>query len=230
MKLAMRAASSANVRVVVLDRPNPLGGLVVEGPLRSRTTGLVRESSSPTVRHGMTIGELAKLFAADAHLELSLDVVRAKNWRRRDELGPHGPRVGAPLAEPALDHLGAPLPRRRPPRGDEPLRRARHRPPVRDLRRALARSRGPRREAEGARAFPSRRLLREDDLHADDGRVRGKAVSRSAIADCRAFEAVRTGVAIALALRDVAGSTWTSEGLNRVIGDRATTEAIRAGK
>jgi len=85
MKLAMEAAAAAGVSFVVLDRPNPLGGLRVEGPvLDPQFSSFVGIASIPLV-HGMTTGELAKLFQASEEglQSLELDVVRAQGWSRR---------------------------------------------------------------------------------------------------------------------------------------------------
>jgi uncharacterized protein YbbC (DUF1343 family)/CubicO group peptidase (beta-lactamase class C family) len=61
MKECMAACAEARVPMIVLDRPNPLGNAIVEGPLPVRTESLVCAADVPT-RHGMTIGEIALLF------------------------------------------------------------------------------------------------------------------------------------------------------------------------
>ncbi len=79
MKLAMDASAEAGVAFVVLDRPNPNGGLRVEGPvLDPRFTSFVGIASIPLL-HGMTVGELAHLLR-EASLEL--DVVLVGGWTR----------------------------------------------------------------------------------------------------------------------------------------------------
>ncbi|WP_145282848.1 exo-beta-N-acetylmuramidase NamZ family protein [Pirellulimonas nuda] len=81
MKLAMEAAAEGGLRFVVLDRPNPLGGVRVEGPmLDDDAESFVAAHSLPIV-HGMTAGELAKMFAADEGLKLDLVVVPMAGWR-----------------------------------------------------------------------------------------------------------------------------------------------------
>ena len=68
--------------VYVLDRPNPIGGLEVEGPLQDSDarsyTGYVRMP----IRHGLTLGELARLFNDEASIGADLTVVPLKNWAR----------------------------------------------------------------------------------------------------------------------------------------------------
>jgi uncharacterized protein YbbC (DUF1343 family) len=86
MKLAMRAAAAQKVRFVVLDRPNPLGGREIAGPVLepARAGGSFVNHHALPVRHGMTMGELAQLFVADERLDLRLEIVRMQGWRRRD--------------------------------------------------------------------------------------------------------------------------------------------------
>ncbi|MDB4946202.1 MAG: hypothetical protein JWP97_5736, partial [Labilithrix sp.] len=82
MKTIMKIAAERKLRVVVLDRPDPLGGLEVAGPVLDGPRSFVNHHALP-VRHGMTMGELARLFAADEHLPVP-EVVRLAGWRRRD--------------------------------------------------------------------------------------------------------------------------------------------------
>lgn len=83
MKDCMAACAAAGVPVLVLDRPNPLGGSVVEGPIAEVTGSLVCCAPLP-IRHGMTLGELAMFFKASeadcAALELSVSEVNG--WPR----------------------------------------------------------------------------------------------------------------------------------------------------
>ncbi len=81
MHRAMRTAAEAGLRFVVLDRPDPIDGLHVEGPILSATKGFVNHFPLP-VRHGMTLGELALLIDAQEHLGLALDVVPMRGWHR----------------------------------------------------------------------------------------------------------------------------------------------------
>jgi uncharacterized protein YbbC (DUF1343 family) len=83
MKLAMKVAAERKLRFVVLDRPNPLGGVEVAGPVLDGPGSFVNHHALP-IRHGMTMGELARLFADDEHLDLRLEVVRMQGWRRKD--------------------------------------------------------------------------------------------------------------------------------------------------
>jgi uncharacterized protein YbbC (DUF1343 family) len=85
----MKAAARAEVPVVVLDRPNPIGGLVQGNVLEPELISMVGRLEVP-MRHGMTLGELARLAAADLGLSTSLTVVPAAGWSRSlafDETG-----------------------------------------------------------------------------------------------------------------------------------------------
>lgn len=74
----MRAAAKHGKRVVVLDRPNPVGGEVLEGRvLELDATSFVGEFPVP-MRHGMTAGEAARFFNKSIHAEL--EVVKLEGW------------------------------------------------------------------------------------------------------------------------------------------------------
>lgn len=88
--LAMKACREAGVAVVVLDRPNPIGGHLREGPmLREGFESFVGLHRVP-LRHGLTIGELARLANAEFGIGCELEVVACEGWRRslwHDETG-----------------------------------------------------------------------------------------------------------------------------------------------
>ncbi len=76
MKYAMIAATLAGLSFIVLDRPNPIGGAIVEGPtIREGFTSFVGAHPSLPIRHGLTVGELALLFKAELRLDLDLTVI-----------------------------------------------------------------------------------------------------------------------------------------------------------
>ena len=78
--LCMEAAAKRRLHFMVLDRPNPIGGLAVEGPLPDRL-GFTAYHPIP-VRHGLTVGELARLVNAEKKLGLDLEIIPVQNWRR----------------------------------------------------------------------------------------------------------------------------------------------------
>jgi uncharacterized protein YbbC (DUF1343 family)/CubicO group peptidase (beta-lactamase class C family) len=81
---AMQAAAGNKLRFVVLDRPNPINGIDVAGPvLDTGSESFVGFHQLP-VRHGMTAGELARMFDAELKLNLDLHVVRLQGWKRSD--------------------------------------------------------------------------------------------------------------------------------------------------
>ena len=82
MALSMMAAKRKGIPFVVLDRPNPIGGEIVEGaPLDPKFKSFVGMYSIPA-RHGMTVGELATLFNTRFDIGANLVVIPAANWTR----------------------------------------------------------------------------------------------------------------------------------------------------
>ena len=79
--LCLEAAGDAKLKLFVLDRVNPIGGLVVEGPIYSGDPSFVAFHSLP-LRHGMTVGELAKLFNAERRFHADLTVIPCEGWTR----------------------------------------------------------------------------------------------------------------------------------------------------
>ena len=82
MALSMRAAAKKRIPFVVLDRPNPIGGEIVEGALLDPAFKSFVGMYPIPARHGMTVGELATLFNQQDGIGADLIVVRASNWRR----------------------------------------------------------------------------------------------------------------------------------------------------
>ena len=78
----MEEAPKAKLPVFVLDRPNPIGGLEVEGPIADADKLSITSYHRIPVRHGMTIGELAKLFNEERKLGCDLRVIEMAGWRR----------------------------------------------------------------------------------------------------------------------------------------------------
>ncbi len=79
----MEECAKAKKKVIVLDRPNPIGGVAIEGPgLDAASTSFVGYFAGMPTRHGMTLGELAKLFNAEKKMGADLTVIAMKNWRR----------------------------------------------------------------------------------------------------------------------------------------------------
>jgi len=80
--LAMRACARAGVELIVLDRPNPLGGVALEGNIPDPAYKSFVGLHPLPARHGMTIGELARYFNTEYQLGCRLSVVDMLRWRR----------------------------------------------------------------------------------------------------------------------------------------------------
>jgi uncharacterized protein YbbC (DUF1343 family) len=90
MAYCMEAAAKSHISFVILDRPDPLGGEVIEGPmLDSGRTSFVGYFPMP-VRYAMTLGELARMFNAENKIGADLRVVAMKNWRRGETFAQTG--------------------------------------------------------------------------------------------------------------------------------------------
>jgi uncharacterized protein YbbC (DUF1343 family)/CubicO group peptidase (beta-lactamase class C family) len=90
MGLAMEAAAKQNIEVVVLDRPNPITGVRVDGPISDKDRPRFTAFGPLPVQHGMTIGELARLFNKEYNINCKLTVIEVKGWKRSmwwDETG-----------------------------------------------------------------------------------------------------------------------------------------------
>ena len=84
MGYAMEEADKRGMPFYVLDRPNPITGVYVEGPpIDDDLISFIGYHSMP-LRHGMTIGELAKMFHAEKGMNMPLEVVAMKGWQRGD--------------------------------------------------------------------------------------------------------------------------------------------------
>jgi uncharacterized protein YbbC (DUF1343 family) len=116
MALAMQAAAENNLLFVVLDRPDPLGGDLVEGPvLDPRWSSFIGMYPIPIV-HGMTVGELAQYINAESHVNARLMVVKMEGWNRSmwfDQTGlpwvmtsPGIPHFGTAVLYPAMGPIG----------------------------------------------------------------------------------------------------------------------------
>ena len=113
MKECMAACAEAGVSVLVLDRPNPVGGVALEGPMPTQTGSLVCCAPIP-VRHGMTLGELALFFQQQFFRKqrLKVEVVSCDNWTREKLFRDTGlpwipPSPNIPTPETALLYIGA---------------------------------------------------------------------------------------------------------------------------
>ncbi len=107
----MEAAGPLGKKVVVLDRPNPIGGAAVEGNmLRPEWASFVGPYPLP-MRHGFTLGELARYYRATQKLDCDLEVIPMQGWRREDYFDATGlpwvlPSPNLPTLEGAVVYPG----------------------------------------------------------------------------------------------------------------------------
>ncbi|MEZ5976720.1 MAG: DUF1343 domain-containing protein [Planctomycetota bacterium] len=229
MGLAMEAAGRAGVAFVVLDRPNPLGGDVVEGPVLDEGRRSFVGFHEIPVRHGMTVGELARLFRAERELDVELEVVQVRGWRRADAFdatglawtptSPNMRRLSAAFLYPGvglLEFTNVSVGRGT----DTPFERVGA--PWIDGRRladALAAAR-----VEGLACVPVT-FVPTSSVFAGEtcGGVDLFVTERGA------FRSVRAGLALAQALRDGFGEAWDRSRFDRLLGDDALLAAFERG-
>jgi uncharacterized protein YbbC (DUF1343 family) len=83
MAYVLEEAASRRIKVIVLDRPNPIGGFEVEGPpLEETAVGFTGYFPGMPIRHGLTMGELARVFNEENRIGADLSVVAMTGWRR----------------------------------------------------------------------------------------------------------------------------------------------------
>ncbi len=80
----LEAAAKAGIAVIVLDRPNPLNGAFLQGPLSEPGRESFTNYGPIPVRHGMTLGELAQMFNAEHNIHAKLSVIVMQGWMRGD--------------------------------------------------------------------------------------------------------------------------------------------------
>jgi len=226
MGMAMEAAAEAKVKFVVLDRVNPIGGDVVEGPLLEGETNFVGWHPIP-IRHGKTVGELAQQFRDERRIEVELTVIPVKNWSR----------------EKWQDEAGLPWVNTSP--NMRSLNAAALYPGIGILERAVSVGRGTPTPFEilGAPYIDGAALIREvgplPGISLDPVRFTPLASVhkdkecggvRITITDRRALRSVDAGVALASALARLYPQQFPADDLQPLLRHRPTLEAIRAGK
>jgi uncharacterized protein YbbC (DUF1343 family) len=111
MLLCLEAASKSNLLTIILDRPNPLGGEVVEGPIRKAGYESLVGIHATATRHGMTIGELARLYKEERNIGGELRVIPCEGWKREMDFDQTGlpwvmPSPNMPTLETAFVYPG----------------------------------------------------------------------------------------------------------------------------
>jgi uncharacterized protein YbbC (DUF1343 family) len=226
----LRAAAERGLRVIVLDRPNPIGGLDVAGPmLKASEMSPVNHHALP-IRHGMTMGELAEMIATDEHLGLRLDIVRMAGYDRHayfDDTGlgwwPPSPNLrtvievvlypGVALLEGTNVSVG---------RGTDTPFEVIGAPWID----------GPALAAELAKAGLVGVSFAPAAFTPTANRYSGKPCHgvRLHVENRALFEPVRTGIAMAIALRKLYGQEWDASHLRGMVGDPGVAQAILDGR
>jgi uncharacterized protein YbbC (DUF1343 family) len=111
MALAMEAAGEAGIPFLVLDRPNPVGGVAVQGTVLDPEFATFVGLFPVPMRHGMTAGELARLYVGEFGIQVDLKVVPVDGWRREMTFGDTNlpwvaPSPNMPSVESALHYPG----------------------------------------------------------------------------------------------------------------------------
>ncbi len=111
LSYCMEAAAAAGKKILILDRPNPLGGEVVEGNLLSPDCASFVGRYPIPMRHGLTLGEIARLFNTHFHIGCDLTVIPMKHWKRDLYFSDTGlpwvlPSPNLPTPESALVYPG----------------------------------------------------------------------------------------------------------------------------
>lgn len=235
MALAMEAAAEQGLPFVVLDRPNPLGGRLVQGNVLDTAYASFVGRHPVPMRHGMTVGELARLINDRHGVGVELHVVPARGWTRDqwfDETGlpwvapsPNMPSLasathypGTCLFEGTNLSVG---------RGtDRPFQQVGA--PWLDGR-ELAR-RLERRPLQGVRFRPVRFTPRDPG----DGKYGGREVRgvRFVVTDRHRYDPTRAAVAALLEARRLAGDKWTwrTRHFDRLAGGDRLRRTVDAGR
>ena len=231
--MIMDAASERGIRVLILDRPNPIGGKIFYGPLPD--AGKEPFHNIP-IRHGLTIGEIAKLFllerkvTEDKPLVCKLEIVTMENWNRADLFDASGLEWVYP--SPNLRTLTAAL--LYPGIGlleitnisvgigtDRPFEWF-GAPWMNNLQLALLLNQ---QNLPGVRFIPAKQTP-VSNLYANKS-CNGLQIL---IDDWSTFEPMKTGIAIAWALRKIHPDDWKIEKYNTLLLNKATLDALTAGK
>jgi uncharacterized protein YbbC (DUF1343 family) len=230
MRRAMETAADNQLQFFVLDRPAPINGLSVAGPvLDPGIHNFVNHHPLP-VRHGMTIGELAELFNADDHMGVSLHVVKMQGWRRDayyDATGlpwinpsPNLRSVDEALLYPGVGLLEASNVSVG--RGTEEPFETVGAPWIDGVALATALAQEP---LAGVTFSPAE-FTPESSVYKGD-KCNGIRIT---VSDRDAFEPVRTGLAIARELATLYRGQWHVEDLGKLVASPKVVDAVRAGK
>jgi len=230
MRNCLEVAASKKLRFVVLDRPNPIGGVRIEGPVLGDDRRDFVGAHRIPLRHGMTAGELAKMIVGEDGLQVDLHVVPCVGWQRADLWD----RTGLPWINPSPNMRS--------------LTQAMLYPGIGLLEGtnlSVGRGTDTPFEVLGAPWCDGVQLaarLRAANLPGVTfvpvsftpaaSKFRGEPCGgvNVVITDWRTFEPVRTGIHVAGALRGQHGKDWNTDKLDWLLKHEPTRDAILAGK
>ncbi len=229
MGYALEEAAARGIRFIVLDRPNPITGQDVEGPVADPDVRSFTAYHSIPIRHGMTIGELALLFNAERQIGADLHVVKMEGWRREywfDQTGqewvnpsPNMRSLTAATLYPGIALLET---------TNVAVGRGTDRPfelfgaPWMDGRRVAEELN--RRGIPGVRFVPIRFTPRASIFAGEE--CGGVAI---VITERAAVRPVRLGIEIAVVLHRLYPETWRIEPFGRLLAHRRTLELLKSG-
>jgi uncharacterized protein YbbC (DUF1343 family) len=226
----MEATAAHKLKMVVLDRPNPATGLIVDGPLADPSDlGFTAYAPLP-VSHGMTVGELAQLFNCERGIHCDLTVIPMQGWRRSmwwDDTGVTWVNPSPNLRTPTADllYLGVGLleaSNLSVGRGTDTPFEVLGAPWVDGGRLAAALNAA---ELPGLR-FVAVRFTPESSHYANEpcGGVRLLVTDRDVV------EPVRSGLAIAWHLKHLFGDSYDIGGVNRLLRNHEVAAALAGAK
>lgn len=227
---AMRAASENGIRFVVLDRPNPINGVTTSGPVLDPGSESFVGYHPIAVRHGMTVGELAKMFQAELDLKLELKIVAVKQWDRNQFFDATGrtwinPSPNMRSLTQAMLYPGVGL--------------------LETTNLSVGRGTDTPFEVVGAPwidAIAFAAALRSAEVPGvtfipiqftpDASKFRDELCGgvNIVITNREVFEPVKVGLLLAVTLRSMYSNQWETKSLNRLLADAATRDAILNGK
>ncbi len=229
MGLAMEAAAEQGKEFVVLDRPNPIGGTIVEGPLLDAGKESFVGYHTIPIRHGMTIGELAKMFKAEKKLKLKLTVVPMRYWTRNRRFEATGvswinpsPNMRSLQAAALYPGIG--------------LLETTNLSVGRGTKQPFTVMGAPWIDGEALARYLDKRHpgveIKPAEFTPTASKYKGERCSgvRFFVTDDRDFRAVRLGLDIALWLREHYPEQWQIDRLPRLLGNDRVYQMIRKGE
>lgn len=230
MAYVLEEAAKARVKVIVLDRPNPIGAAGISGPVLDRELQSFVGYFATPLQHGMTMGELARLFNGENRIGADLEVIAMRGYARAswyDETGlswigpsPNLRRLAGTVLYPGIGMLeftnisvgrgtSAPFERIGAPWIDGKA-----------LASHLARRRIPGVRIEAVEFTPKSSSFAGQRCFG----------VRFVVDNRKTFDAVRLGMEIAVALKRLHGDSYQHRDLARLLGSRQAVAAVAAGK